>query len=446
MVRIEVKKSRYIKETLEAYLFLLPSLVILGTFVIWPIFYSFFLSFFKWNFENQRHPIFIGIKNYTDLFTLGEPLPYPFSNALIHSLYYVLMSIVLILDIALIIFVIHRITAHSFNRRYITDLSYFTIVSLIFIVFRYKVLNTLISYQWMFSFVYFALVPAFLWFFLNRNYGKWFKNKKFLTFVSIIILYIVLKYTDHMRYGLWDLFYKAKEESDFIKSIYNTFYYVFVSVPITVTLGLLVALLLNMNVKFRAIFRSAYFIPFVTSIVAVSLVWQWIYNDDYGLLNYILSFFGTSKLAWLKDEKFTIPTIIILSVWKSLGYDAVIFLAGLQSIDRFYYEAADIDGASRWQKFKYITWPLLSPTTFFILIISIIGAFKVFTQVYVLYNAVPGPYNNSGLTILYYVFQQFYVNQKMGYASAAAYVLFAIILVFTIIQLQMSKKRVHYEA
>jgi len=173
-------------------------------------------------------------------------------------------------------------------------------------------------------------------------------------------------------------------------------------------------------------------------------VWRWIFDDAYGLLNYFLSFFNVQKIAWLKDERWTIPTIAIVSIWRIVGYNAVIFLAGLQSIDRSYYEAAEVDGANAGQKFLYITWPLLSPTTFFLLIVSLINAFKVFTEVYVLYSGLPGPYNNSGLTMVYYVFDRFYVQQRMGIACAAAYVLFAIILIFTLIQFKVGRNVVEY--
>jgi multiple sugar transport system permease protein len=191
-------------------------------------------------------------------------------------------------------------------------------------------------------------------------------------------------------------------------------------------------------------FRTSYFIPFVTSVVAVSLVWKWIFNDEFGLLNYFLSWFGIEPIRWLKDEKWTIPTIAIVSIWKQIGYDAIIFLAGLQNIDQFYYEAAEVDGANSWHKFSKITWPLLSPTTFFLLIVSMIGAFKVFAQVYVLYDGLPGPYNNSGMTMVYYVFDLFYRQQRMGIASAAAYLLFGIILIFTAIQYKVGNKVVEY--
>ncbi|MQK95207.1 carbohydrate ABC transporter permease, partial [Escherichia coli] len=151
-------------------------------------------------------------------------------------------------------------------------------------------------------------------------------------------------------------------------------------------------------------------IPFVTSVVAISLVWRWIFDDAYGLLNYLLSFLRINKIAWLKDERWTIPTIAIVSIWKTVGYDAVILLAGLQNIDKSYYEAAQVDGATTWDRFIHITWPLLSPTTFFLLIVSLISSFKVFTEIYVLYSGLPGPYNNSGMTMVYYVFDRFYVQ------------------------------------
>jgi multiple sugar transport system permease protein len=238
---------------------------------------------------------------------------------------------------------------------------------------------------------------------------------------------------------------QAKQEADFVKALWNTAYYVILSTPITIFFALIIALLLNNQIKGKTFFRTIYFIPFVTSVVAVSLVWQWIFNDN-GLLNYILSMFGIDRILWLKDEAYTIPTIAIISIWKLVGYYSVIFLSGLQNIDRSYYEAAEVDGASFTQKFKFITWPLLSPTTFFILIVSMINAFKVFSEIFVLYSGMPGPYNNSGLTVVYYIYDKFYSQQRMGQASAAAYVLFGVILLFTFIQLRTGNRRVHYDS
>jgi len=273
------------------------------------------------------------------------------------------------------------------------------------------------------------------------------RSRSWTTLILFIVFYLVVAFwLSKSGDELISYFKLAKESSDFLKAIYNTVYYVILSVPTQIALALIIALLLNRNIRFKNLFRTAYFIPFVTSVVAVSLVWQWMFNDQFGLLNYFLSWFDINKIAWLKEEKWTIPTIAIVSVWQHLGYTTVIFLAGLQNIDRSYYEAADVDGANSWQKFKYITWPLLSPTTFFIMIITMIGSFKIFSQIFILYQGLPGPVNKSGLTLVYYVFQKFYDEQRMGVASAAAYMLFLIILLLTFIQFRLGKKRVHYES
>lgn len=251
----------------------------------------------------------------------------------------------------------------------------------------------------------------------------------------------------------------------FLKAIVNTSYFVFFSVPLTIGISLFFAVLLNTKIKFRSWYRLAFFIPWITSPVAATMVWKWIFNfNDYGLLNYFLVkmteilngiahlvTFGSVDhwlhfipVNWLNEPAWTIPNLIVISVWKMMGYNIVIFLAGLQNVPQELYEAAEVDGATRWQKFRQITLPLISPTTFFIMIISIIGAFKVFTEVFVLYNGGPGMLN-SGMTMVFYVYQKAFTDWKMGYASAGAYVLFFIIFAFTLIQMRLSKNRVHYD-
>ncbi|NLL47252.1 MAG: sugar ABC transporter permease [Firmicutes bacterium] len=249
----------------------------------------------------------------------------------------------------------------------------------------------------------------------------------------------------------------------FRTSITNTLRYVVGYVPLSIGLGLIVAVLLNSKIRLRGPLRVAYFLPWVTSSVAISMVWRWIYNQHYGLLNMMLAglagvvnkvveFVSFGQLTevwqftnpnWLMEPRWTIINLVIIAVWQSLGYNMIIFLAGLQNIPRDLYEAAEVDGANSWQSFWKITIPLISPTTFFISIISIIGAFKLFTEVYVLYTGRPGPVN-SGMTIVYYVYRNAFERYRMGYASAAAYLLFAIIFVFTLIQMRASKRRVHY--
>ncbi|MCD6545059.1 MAG: sugar ABC transporter permease [Thermotogae bacterium] len=420
------------RESLKAYLFLLPSFAILGTFVFWPLVFSFVLSFFKWDFAHQKDPKFIGLKNYMKLFELREPLPY----SLLQSLGYTMMYISLCLVIVLFLYTIIK-------REKIGSLYFASVLNFSSLFLSYMFQNSyLLLILWSVNFLALILVM------IKARFKRYLNQHLLFSIVVFVFLYIFLRkiiLPEGNTKDIFNLIARIKDDSDFIKSIYNTTYYVLLSTPTTVFLSLGVALLLNHVTHFKGFYRTSYFIPFVTSIVAISLVWQWIFNDEYGLLNYILSWFNISKIPWLKDEKWTIPTIAIVSIWKNLGYDAVIFLAGLQSIDKSYYEAAEVDGAKRYQKFFYITWPLLSPTTFFILVVSMIGNFKVFTTVYVLYNQLPGPYNQSGLTVVYYVFRKFYQEQKMGEACAIAYMLFLIILILTIVQLRIGKEKVQYE-
>lgn len=248
--------------------------------------------------------------------------------------------------------------------------------------------------------------------------------------------------TVHAR-GLDNFTYLLKD-ANFIKAIQNTIIYVMSVVPISLSLSLAIAMLLNSKIKFRGLFRTIYFLPFVTSVVAVAIVWSWIFHSDYGVLNYFLSWFGIAPVKWITDPTYSMPALVILSVWKGLGFNIIILLAGLQNINPQYYLAAKVDGASQWHRFTTVTLPLLSPTLFFISIISIINSFKVFDEVFALFNGRPGP-ANSTLTVVYYVYQKFYEEWQFGLASAAAFVLFIIIFIFTLTQLLVGKKLVHYQ-
>ncbi|MDX8046562.1 sugar ABC transporter permease [Gracilibacillus sp. S3-1-1] len=234
------------------------------------------------------------------------------------------------------------------------------------------------------------------------------------------------------------------QDANFLKSVGNTFLFVLGVVPISIILSLFIAILLNSKIKLLGFFRTIYFLPFVTSVVAVAIVWSWIFHSDYGLLNYFLGLFGMDAIQWLTDPNYSMLALIILSVWKGLGFNIIIFLAGLQNINQQYYLAAKVDGASSWSRFMNVTVPLLSPTLFFISIISIINTFKVFDEIFALFNGKPGP-ANSTLTVVYYVYQKFYEEWEFGLASAAAFVLFIIVFIFTLIQLSFGKKFVHYQ-
>ncbi|MCO7125539.1 sugar ABC transporter permease [Sporolactobacillus shoreicorticis] len=229
-------------------------------------------------------------------------------------------------------------------------------------------------------------------------------------------------------------------DPEFWLSLRNTAIFVLGVVPASICLSLAVAVLLNQKIRFRGLLRTIYFIPFVTSVVAVSVVWRWIFHSQYGLLNAALGLVGISSIHWLTDPNWAMPALIILAIWKGLGYNIVIFLAGLQNIDSNYYRAARIDGASPWQRFIHITVPMLSGTTLFVSIIAMINAFKVFDEIYALFNGYPGPVN-SAETVVYYIYNKFYVQNQYGIASAASYVLFLIIFVLTLIQLKVGGQK-----
>lgn len=221
----------------------------------------------------------------------------------------------------------------------------------------------------------------------------------------------------------------------------NTVYLAIGVVFIKLTLALGLALLLNQRLAGRTVYRAIIFSPTFTTSVAVAMVWAWVFDPFYGLMRVPLSWLGLQSPAWLSDVNWSLPAIIIVTIWSGIGYDMVIFLAGLQSVDRTYYEAARVDGASGWQVFRNITFPLLSPTTFFLTITSIIGVFKTFDIVSVMTGG--GPLNSSNVYI-HYVYQNAFQWFKMGYASALAVIFFIIILIITLIQFRISRRWVHY--
>jgi len=232
-------------------------------------------------------------------------------------------------------------------------------------------------------------------------------------------------------------------DEKFLTALSNTTYYAVVSVAAALPLALALAVLLNRRIAGLSWYRTAFFIPYVTPLAAGAMAWGWLYHPDrFGLLNYLLDKVGIPPQQWLLDPNQAMPAIIAVAVWSSLGRDVVIFLAGLQNIGADYYEAAQIDGATTWQLFRHITLPLLSPTTYFLFVISMIGAFKVFALPLFLTGG--GPLDRT-LTIVYSIYQQGFQYFRMGYASAQAYALFAIIFLITLLQRHVAARRVHYD-
>ncbi len=222
----------------------------------------------------------------------------------------------------------------------------------------------------------------------------------------------------------------------------NTLYYTLVNVPLNMIVALGMALLLNLRLRGVSFYRAVYFLPVVSSTVAASLIWTWLYSPNFGPINYFLGEIGIKGPPWLASTTWAMPAVIIMSVWKGFGTNMLIFLAGLQGIPQELIEASMIDGANRWQRFWRITWPLLTPTTFFVLVISCIASFQVFEQVFVMTEGGPA-YATSVMGLFIYLNAFRYNN--MGYAASAAYILFALILAITLAQLKLQRRWTHYE-
>ncbi|MBF0543534.1 MAG: sugar ABC transporter permease [Candidatus Riflebacteria bacterium] len=237
-------------------------------------------------------------------------------------------------------------------------------------------------------------------------------------------------------------FSRLFDDPMFYKSIWNTLYYTIVSVPLSILCSLAIALLLNNKIAGLGFYRTVYFIPVITSINAVAIVWTFIYHPDFGLLNKLLLMTGLPAQKWLQDPFWAMPCIIFMSVWKGLGYNVIIFLAGLQNIPKHLYEAARIDGASIRAQFRHITWPLLSPTTYFVFVMSCIGSFQVFSQVYMM-TPRGGPLKST-MVIVYYLYRKAFENFEFGYALAMAFVLFIMIFGITLFNKLYLEKKVHY--
>ncbi|MES2670240.1 MAG: sugar ABC transporter permease [Pseudomonadota bacterium] len=225
----------------------------------------------------------------------------------------------------------------------------------------------------------------------------------------------------------------------FWKSLGNTFYFVIVGVPLSIGVSLGAALLLNAPVaRFRAFFRTALFAPVVTTLVAVAVIWRYLFHSSYGLVNWALGHVGIAPIDWLGDPQWAMPTIILLAVWKNFGYNMVIFLAGLQAIPQDLYEAARIDGASRRRQFWHITLPMLGPVLMVVGVITVAGYFQLFAEPYVMTRGDP---LQSTVSVLYFMFEEGFRWWNLGRASAVAFLLFLIILAITAAMMRFGRRK-----
>jgi multiple sugar transport system permease protein len=242
---------------------------------------------------------------------------------------------------------------------------------------------------------------------------------------------------------------RALRDTVVVKSMTNTIIYTIVTVPVSMALSLGLALILNQKtLPFRTFFRTLYFIPVITSWAAVSFVWRWLFEPRYGIVNETLSSVGIHGIGWLASPQWALPAIMVVAIWKSLGYGMVIFLAGLQSIPQEYYEAARIDGANRWQLFTRITFPLLNPTLVFVTVTSVIASLQVFTPVALMtargIGEAGGPLDSTRVMV-YHIYSTAFRSNQLGYGSAQAFILFALVLVITLIQLRLTRRDVSYD-
>jgi multiple sugar transport system permease protein len=259
---------------------------------------------------------------------------------------------------------------------------------------------------------------------------------------------LVLSVTDFDIYGIADPghvrfvglanYARLLETPLFWIALRNTFYFALVGGPLSIAVSLGAALLVNARaVRFRTFFRTVYFAPFVTTLVAVAIVWRYLYHTRYGLLNYGLGFLGIGPVDWLGDPRWAMPAIILMAVWKNFGYNMLIFIAGLQSIPEELYEAARIDGASALRRFWHVTLPSLGPTLLFVSIITMIGYFQLFAEPYVMTQG--GPLRATTSVVLF-MYEEGFRWWRMGFAAAIAFVLFFIIMVATLIQFRIQRR------
>jgi multiple sugar transport system permease protein len=258
----------------------------------------------------------------------------------------------------------------------------------------------------------------------------------------------LLSFTDFDIYAIADLsnvrlvglrnYTRLFESPIFWIALKNTFYFVLVGGPLTMAVSLGAALLVNARlVRFKGFFRTLYFAPFITTLVAVAIVWRYLYHRQYGLINYALGAVGIDPVDWLGDPHWAMPAIILLAVWKNFGYNMLIFIAGLQAIPQELYEAAHLDGAGAWRQFRHVTLPMLGPTLLFVGIITMIGFFQLFAEPYVMTQGGPLQSTTSMVLLMY---EEGFRWWRMGYAAAVAFVLFLVILAFMLVQRRLQRE------
>ena len=287
------------------------------------------------------------------------------------------------------------------------------------------------KYMWAYGFIAPSLIlicilnlwPIIQTFYLSLNEVKGFQNPVFTGFLNYRTLF---------------------HDSEFWRSLFNTCIYTIITVPAGVALSLLTAVFLNMSVKAKSLYRVLYFLPVISAPAAVAMVWRWLYNSEFGFINYFLSVFHIQGPNWIADSHIVLISVMIVGIWSLVGYNMVILLAGLQDIPRSYYEAAQIDGATSVKQFLHITVPLVSPTLFFVVLTTMISSLQVFDHIFMMLDST-NPALKSAQSIVYLFYKYTFVNNNKGYGSAIATVLLFLVLILTVVQMKVQKKWVHYQ-
>jgi multiple sugar transport system permease protein len=291
----------------------------------------------------------------------------------------------------------------------------------------------------------------------NRFSGWWVSCRSQLTpylFIApnlilfSVFIFFPLLYAAYISVHEWSLIdeplYTGTEnytrlltDYQFWQALKNTVIYSVATVPTSLFIGLMLAIGLNRDLFARTLLRSIFFLPVVVSSVATAIIAAWLFNDNYGVINAVMKLVGLQPVAWLSTPQWALPSIILTTLWTRIGFCMVVYLAALQSISPSYYEAASMDGATRLQQFRHVTWPLLRPTTFLLLILNVIHSFQVFDLIYVMTGGGPG---FSTTMIVQYIYQSAFATSEMGYASAMGIVLFVLILLFTLVQWRINRR------
>lgn len=283
--------------------------------------------------------------------------------------------------------------------------------------------------------------------------------KPYLFVAPALIVFIMFSIypilnTIFLSFYEWDMISPTKEfvgiknyqtlfrDVKFYQTLSNTFVYMLLTVGLGVILAIALALFLRKDTRINKFMQNLIFTPYIVSLASISFLWMWLMNNDFGLLNYLLSLVGVGPIDWLGNPKVALISLVIISVWKTLGYNTLIILSALQSIPKHLYEAASLDKATKRQTFFKITLPMISPTLFFLTIVSIIASFKVFETIQIITNG--GPQNSTN-TLVYSIYEYGFQFYKIGYASTIGVVLLVIISIFTIIYFKLLSKKVHYQ-